>query len=136
MNIITTKLIVAGLLFLFTLLSGVWLSNSARPLGLALTTIHKLIAVGTVVMIGIAVNQLYKTADGKVIIEISVMVITGILFLALIVTGALLTREEMQLPEAILKIHQVVPLMALFASTIMVYLLARVNSLDVTQLKW
>lgn len=126
MNAITTKLIVAGILFLFTLISGVIVSHSGRPLSVGLVTIHKLIAVATVVLIGMAVNQLYKTGDGKVFIELSVTVITAVLFLALVATGALLTRD-IQLPEAILKVHQVVPLLALVSSTITVYLWARGN---------
>ncbi|GAB4538764.1 MAG: hypothetical protein Kow0063_26910 [Anaerolineae bacterium] len=126
MNTIATKLVVAGILFLFALISGVIISHSGRPLNVGLVTIHKLIAVATVVLIGMAVNQLYKTGDGRMIIGLSVIVITGVLFLTLIATGALLTRD-IQLPEAILKVHQVAPLLALVSSTIAVYLLARGN---------
>jgi hypothetical protein len=125
MEMITSKLIAAGILFLLTLISGVILSRSGRPLNIGLVTIHKLIAVGTVVLVGMAVYQLYKTADGKVIIEMSFMIITGILFLTLIATGALLTREEMQLPEVVLKLHQAAPFLALISSSINIYLLVR-----------
>ena len=124
----TSKLVTAGILFLFTLISGVIVSRSGRPLNIWLVTIHKLIAVGTVVLIGMAVNQLYKTADGKAFIETSIMVISAILFLALIATGAFLTREEMQLPEMVLKIHQVAPLLALISSAVTVYLLVKGHS--------
>ena len=128
MDTITSKLIVAGILFLFTLISGVIVSRSGKPLSIGLVTVHKLIAVGTVVLIGMAVNQLYKTVDGKAFIEMSIMVISTILFLALIATGALLTREEMQLPEFVLNIHKVAPLLALISSTVTVYLLVRGHS--------
>jgi hypothetical protein len=128
MEMITSKLIAAGILFLLTLISGVILSRSGRPLNIGLVTIHKLIAVGTVVLVGMAVYQLYKTADGKVIIEMSFMIITGILFLTLIATGALLTREEMQLPEVVLKLHQAAPFLALISSSINIYLLVRGRS--------
>ncbi len=128
MDTITSKLIVAGILFLLTLISGMIVSRSGRPLSIGLVTLHKLIAVSTVVLIGIALNQLYKTADGKVIIEMGITLIAGICFLALIATGALLTREEMQLPEVVLKIHQVAPLLALASSTITLFLLARGRS--------
>ena len=128
METVTTKLIAAGILFLLTLITGVIVSNSGRPLSVGLVTVHKLIAVGAVVLIGLAVNQLYKTADGKLFIELSVMVISGILFLALVATGALLTREEMRLPEVVLKVHQVAPLLALVSSTITIYLLVRSRS--------
>ena len=128
METITGKLIATGFLFLFTLISGLIVSRSGRPLNIWLVTVHKLVAVGTVVLIGIAANQLYKTSDGKVFIEMSVMIISAVLFLALIATGALLTREEMQLPEIVLNIHKIVPLLALVASTITVYLLVKGNS--------
>lgn len=128
MDTITSKLIAAGILFLLTLISGVILSRSGRPFSIGLVTLHKLIAAGTVVLIGMAVNQLYKTVDGKAFIEMSVMVISTILFLALIATGALLTREEMQLPEVVLSIHKLAPLLALVSSATTVYLLARGQS--------
>ena len=128
MGTITSKLIAAGILFLFTLISGAIVSRSGRPLSIWLVTLHKMIAIGAVVLIGLAVNQLYKTVDGKALIEMSVMVVSLILFLALIASGALLTREEMQLPEMVLKIHQVAPMLALISSSITVYLLVRGNS--------
>ena len=128
METISTKLIAAGILFLLTLISGFILSRSGRPLNVGLTTIHKLIAVGTIILIGMAVYQLYKTTEGKVFIEMSILFISGIFFLALIATGALLTREEMQLPEVVLKVHQLAPLLALVTSTLTIYLLVRGNS--------
>jgi hypothetical protein len=124
METTTTKLVAAGILFLLTLITGVIVSHSGRPLSVGLVTVHKLIAVGTVIFIGMAVNQLYKTVDGKAFLGLSVIVVSGILFLALIATGALLTREEMKLPEVVLKIHQAAPLLALACSSITVYLLA------------
>ena len=128
MNPLTTKLIFAGDLFLFTLISGVIVSHSGRPLNIWLVSVHKLIAIGTLVLVGVVINQLYKTAEGKVIVEISLIIISGILSLALIATGALLTREEMQLPEIVLTIHKMTPLLALVSSTLTVYLLVRGNS--------
>jgi hypothetical protein len=128
MDTITSKLIVAGILFLFTLISGVIISHSGRPLGIGLVTVHKLIAVGTVVLTGIAISQLYNTTDGKVFFELVLAVLTGILFLALIATGAFLTRAEMQLPEVVLKIHQVAPLLALAFSAMTIYLLVSSKS--------
>lgn len=125
MDTITSKLIVAGILFLFTLISGVILHHSSRPLSIGLVTIHKLIAVGSAVLVGMVVNQLYKTVDGKVFIEIGLMVISALLLLALIATGAFLTREEMQLPEFVLNIHKVAPLLALISSTLTIFLLSK-----------
>ena len=123
MDTITSKLIVAGILFLFTLISGVILHHSSRPLSIGLVTVHKLIAVGTAVLVGMTINQLYKSVDGKVLIEIGLMVISALLLLALIVTGAFLTREEMRLPEFVLNIHKAAPLLALISSTLTIFFL-------------
>lgn len=128
MDSITSKLIAAGILFLFTLISGVIVSHSGRPLSVALVTVHKLIAIGTIFLIGMALSQLYRTVDGKAFIGIGVIVASGVLFLAMIATGALLTREEMQLPEVVLRIHQAAPLLALVTSTAALYLLANGKS--------
>lgn len=128
MDTITSKLVVAGILFLLTLISGVFLHHSSRPLSIGLVTAHKLIAVGTAVLVVMAVNQLYKSVDGKVFIEIGLMIISALLLLALVATGALLTREEMQLPDLVLNIHKVAPLLALISSALTVYLLSRGRS--------
>jgi len=128
MDTITSKLVVAGILFLFTLISGVILHHSSRPLSIGMVTVHKLIAVGTAVLVGMVINQLYKTVDGKVLIGIGLTVISALLFLALIATGALLTREEMQLPDFVLIIHKVAPLLALISSTLTIFLLSRGQS--------
>ena len=122
MNATTTKLILAGLLFLFALLSGIWVSHSGKPINVVIFTIHKLIALATVIVIAMSVYDLYKALDLRTFIELAVIVSTGLLFLALFITGALLSRN-IPLPTAILRIHQVAPMLALVSSTITIYLL-------------
>ncbi len=128
MDTITSKLVVAGILFVFTLVSGVIVSHSGKPLNIWLVSVHKLIAVVSVVLIGMAVKQLYQTLDGRALVEMGMIAVSAILFLALIATGAFLTREEMQLPAMVLRIHQVAPLLALVFSTLSVYLLVKGNA--------
>ncbi len=122
MNTTATKLILAGLLFLFALLSGVWVGHSGKPINVVIFTIHKLIALTTVIVIAMSVYNLYKALDLRTFIELAVIVSTGLLFLALFITGALLSRNS-PLPAAILRIHQVAPMLALVSSTITIYLL-------------
>lgn len=123
MDTITSKLIAAGILALLTLVSGTIVSRAGKPQNIWLVSIHKLIAVGTVVLIVMAVNQLYKSADGRLFVILSIMVLSAVLFLALIATGAFLTREEMELPAFVLRVHQIVPLLALASSSLTIYLL-------------
>lgn len=127
MEAITTRLVAAGLLFLFTILSGVWLSNSGKPLNSMIFTIHKLIALGTVILVAVSVYNLFKALDLRSFMELVLIVSTGLVFLALIITGALLSRN-IPLPEAILRVHQVAPLLALVSSTITIYLLVSRNA--------
>ena len=127
MNVQTTKLIAAGLLFVFTLLSGVWLSNSGKPYNSGIFTIHKLIALATIILIGMGFYNLYKALDLQSFIAIAVIAASGLVFLALLVTGALLSLN-ISLSGMALKLHQALPLLALAASTITIYLLVSGNS--------
>jgi hypothetical protein len=86
-------------------------------------TIHKLIALATVIAIAMSVYHLYQALDLRTLIELAVIVSTGLLFLALFITGALLSRDT-PLPAAILRVHQVAPLLALVSATMTIYLLA------------
>ncbi len=127
MNYPTSKMIFCGLLFLFTAISGIWLSHTGKPLNGVIFTIHKLIALSTVIVIGINVTQLYSSLDIRSLLRLLVIAVTGLLFLALIVSGALLSLAK-PAPEAILRIHQVVTLLALSASAVTVSLLIRAGS--------
>jgi hypothetical protein len=124
MNISLTNPIVATLLAISTLLSGVWLSHSGKPLNIWIVTLHKMIAVITVIAIGMIVRDQYKALDLRNFLQPAAVSLAGLLFLALIATGALLTREEMEIPGLVLKVHQVAPLLALAASATAIYLLA------------
>lgn len=123
MNTTTTKLIAAGLLFVFTLLSGIWVSHAGKPINGTIFTIHKLIALAASIAIGMSVYTLFKGLDQRTLIEWAVVATTGLLFIALFITGALLSRNT-PLPVAILRIHQVAPLLALVSATLTLYLFA------------
>ncbi|RPI31180.1 MAG: hypothetical protein EHM70_12090 [Chloroflexota bacterium] len=127
MSTIVSKPVVAGLLLLFTLISGVWLSHSGKPLNMVVFTIHKLIAMATVIVIAANIYPLYRALDVRTFLEPVVIAVTGLLFLALFISGALLSRGN-PLPEAILRIHQVAPLLALAFSTMSIYLLVSSKS--------
>jgi hypothetical protein len=130
MSILTSKTAICGLLVLLTLISGVWLSHSGKPYNSMIFTIHKLIALATVIIIGVNVYHLLRVMDGNALVALSVIAVTGLLFLTLFISGALLSlipagllSLEKPMPEIILKIHQVAPLLALVSSTVMIHLL-------------
>ena len=121
MNPMTSKLIVTGLLLLFTLLSGVWLSHSGRPYNTVIFTLHKLIALGAVIFTVVTVQQLRTGMDTRTL-ALGASVVTGLLFLSLFASGALLSIGK---PDhiAILAIHRVAPLLAVIATAATVVLL-------------
>jgi hypothetical protein len=125
LNIPVSKLLACGLLFLLALVSGVWLTHSGKPYNGVIFNIHKLIALGTVIFTSIYIANLYKAADPKIITILFIMIAAGLLFLALFVSGALLSIGK-PASTVTLRIHQVAPLLALGASAVSIYLL--VNS--------
>jgi hypothetical protein len=125
MDILSSKLTVAGLLFLLTIVTGIVLSNSGRPLSIGLVTLHKLVAVVAMVLVGMSIKQVGEAAGGLALVELGLIVVSAIFCLGLIATGALLTREELQLPEWILIIHRVAPPAVLVTSTASFYMLTR-----------
>jgi hypothetical protein len=127
MSTTVSRLVVAGALSLLTLISGVWLSHSGKPLNVVIITIHKLVALATVIVIATNVYPLYRAVESRTFLELVLIVVTGLLFLALFVSGALLTRGS-PLPEAVLRVHQVAPLLALGLSVATLYLLASSKS--------
>ncbi len=117
-----SRIMVTGLLSFFTVISGVWLSHSGKPINVAIFTIHKLIALATVIVIAVNVYQLYRAVDIRAFVEVLIIAVTGLLFIALFVTGALLSLGK-PVPEAILMIHKVTPLLALISTGVSIYLL-------------
>ena len=127
MNTIVSRPVIAGLLLLFTLISGVWLSNSGKPLSVAIITIHKLIALATVIVTAAYVYQLYRAVDSRTFVELAVIAIAGLIIIVLFISGAFLSLGK-TMPGAILRIHQVAPLLALTFSALTVYLLVSSKS--------
>ncbi len=127
MNATTTRLIISASLFLITLISGVWLSNSGKPLNGIIFTGHKLIALATVILIGVTVNYLRQGVDIRTI-ELTAIILAGLSFLALFVSGAVLSIGR-AVPGFVLTIHQVALLVALVSSGISTYVLASGRSI-------
>jgi hypothetical protein len=117
----SSKIMYCGLGFVLTLISGIILSKSGRPLNSAIFTVHKLIAVGTVILIGVSIRDLYKAVDVSAL-YLFISAITGLFFLALVVSGALLSFDKLAVLP-VLRIHQIAPLLSLVFATITVYLL-------------
>ena len=100
-----TKIITAGILILITILSGLWLSKSGRPLNSLIFTIHKLAAVAAVIFLVLAVKSLPKDFDFTFIF-ILIITLLGLSFTASIITGGFLSFEK-TMPGFILTLHKI-----------------------------
>jgi hypothetical protein len=114
------KYVLTGVLFLLTLASGVWLTQSGKPLNVAIFTIHKLIALATVIVIAVTIYQLQPAVDLRLI----GIIVTGGLLLALFISGAVLSIGRPALEVALI-LHKVIPLLAAASTAGTLWLLAR-----------
>jgi hypothetical protein len=116
------RMVVIGVLFVLTLLSGLWVSNAGKPYNTWIFGFHKIFAMAAVIILGMRVVSLYKTLDIQSMILIAAIIAAALLLLALIVSGSLLSLD-ITLSGLSLKIHQIAPLVAVAASAITIYLL-------------
>ncbi len=109
------------MLFLFVFLSGLWLNRSGRPINTIILTIHKLIALGTLIFIGVTVYQINQTAQLSTAAVVTA-VITGVLFVVTIIAGGLLSLDR---PVSAMSIvHKVGPFLTVAGTIVTMVLLA------------
>ena len=117
------RLVGAGLFFLFIFLSGFWLSRSGKPYSAIILTIHKLISLAAVVLLGITIYRTNQAATLSTI-ELLAAIVTGLFFPGTIITGGLLSIDKI-MPAIILRLHQITPYLTVLCSTATLYLLSR-----------
>jgi len=122
MTVFTPGLLTAGGLFILSLASGAWLSHLGKPINILIVTIHKLISLGTVLFTGLAIYHLSRTADLSSS-ELSAIVVTGLLFLFLFITGALLSTGK-PVNKVISLIRKIAPLLSVISTAVTIFLLA------------
>jgi len=87
---IALKLILLGLLFTFTIASGIWLTNFGKPLNPIIFNIHKLMALASVIFTTVMVINFLKNTP--INLAVLILIIVSIMsMLALFVSGALMS---------------------------------------------
>lgn len=115
------RLVGLVLLFLIILISGVWLSRSGRPLNGILLNVHKLIALGVAVTIAVTAYRMHQAASLSPM-ELTVVVVTGALFLVTGIIGGILSTDKPP-AAALLRLHQVTPVLTALSTAGALYLL-------------
>jgi hypothetical protein len=121
MNTTLLRVTGSGLLFLLIFLSGFWLSRSGKPYPAIVFNIHKLIALGTVIFLGVTVSRIHPGAPLG-IMQVIAIAVTLLCFLINILTGGLLSIDK-TMPEIVHRLHEVTPYLIVLSSAISLYLL-------------
>jgi hypothetical protein len=99
-----SKFFLPIVLFLLTLTFGFWLGQVGRPYNGILFNIHKLIALGTVILAGI---QIFKTPGGfDLPLTIIALIVAGLCVVALFASGAFLSIGNLDY-QAMKTIHNI-----------------------------
>lgn len=110
-----------GLSFFFIFGSGIWLSLSGRPLNGGIFAIHKIVSLGVGIFLIITMYKLNQAAPLGMTTWIAI-VVTGLCFLGLVVSGSLLSFDK-SMTVTILRVHQILPILTLVSTAICLYLL-------------
>jgi hypothetical protein len=104
---LANRFITPGILFVLTLAFGFWLSHAGKPYNGLLFNVHKLIALGAVVLV---IIQLTKTPN--LLIPVSLVAVglglAAFSVIALFVSGALMSAGKLDY-ALMLTIHRVAP---------------------------
>jgi hypothetical protein len=130
MNASLTKVVGAGVIFLFLFGFGYWLSRLGKPYQPVLFNVHKLIGLGAVIFLVVILVQRHKLVPLR-LSEIVAMVVTALIFLATIVAGGLLSVEAagglagigQPVRLAISLVHKIFPYLAVLVTAVTLYLL-------------
>ena len=132
MGTLVSRIAVIGLLFLVTLLSGVWLSRnlklndprpSGKPLAGADAAVHKLVALAMMIVAGVTIRNLHRGIEFRSV-EFTALIVTGLLFLLMVVSGSLLSLGKARNDE-MLTLHKVGSLLTVIVTSWAIYLLTR-----------
>jgi hypothetical protein len=114
MNLLPNKIIsiciVCGLIFL----SGFWLSHKSKPYPLLFFTLHKLLAMGLLIYLGVLTNQLRQVGPFTPM-QLGLLVLSGVVFLLTIVSGGLVSIEK-ALPPIIRILHHGLPYLTVIST--------------------
>jgi hypothetical protein len=116
----TVRAIIAGVFFLLIFLSGIWLSRSGRPLNVGISTVHKLISLAAGIFLLVTIYQRHRVIPLNTTEWIAI-VVTGLCFLGTVASGGLLSSEAPR-PVAVLRVHQIVPVLTLLSSAATMFL--------------
>lgn len=114
-----SRLWLPGTAFILAVAFGVWVSVSGKPYNAVLFNVHKLIALGGVILTGIA---MYHTLKGLAspALYIALVAVVGLSVIALFFSGAMMSAGKVR-HDLMLAIHRVALIVLVLTAAAMVY---------------
>jgi hypothetical protein len=100
-----SKYILPSILFLLTLITGDWLSRAGKPYNHVLFNIHKLIALGTVVLTGIQTIKQLRGMEASSLVSV-LLIVAALCIITLFASGALMSAGKLDY-ALMLSIHRI-----------------------------
>jgi hypothetical protein len=91
---ILSRFVIAGIVFILTLVFGFWLSRSGRPYNGLLFNIHKLIALAAVIVTVVQLVGVLKGTDLPAL-SIALLALAALCAVGLFVSGALMSAGKL-----------------------------------------
>ena len=130
MNIVQLRFVSTGLFLLLIFPSGLWLSSSGKPYSAILFNLHKLIGLALFIFLFVNIYRRNHAAPLSTM-ELTACFVAGLLFIATIVSGGLVSMDTPALaggaretmPVSIAILHKLLPYLTLLAMTVSLFLL-------------
>ncbi len=114
MNGIVLKISIAGILFLLSVSTGIWLSKAGRPLKQGIFTLHKIISLLCIVFIVLIIYRLSSLIEKERTLYL-LLAVSALPVILSLVSGGILSFEK-PVNKAILWVHKVTPLLILISA--------------------
>jgi len=121
MSELQIRILGVGSFFGIVFLSGLALSRWGMPYNSAVLTLHKLIALAVLVFLVVSAYRKHQAGPlGG--LELAVIAITILLFVATIATGGALSTGK-RMPAVVSRLHQITPFLTVAGTAVALYLL-------------
>lgn len=109
-----------AIVFILTLLFGFWLSRRGKPYNGILFNIHKLIALGTVILLSMKIYDTFRNMEVQILLII-LLIVAGLCMVALFASGAFLSIGNMNY-RVMKTIHNIAPVLLVIATGLFFHL--------------
>ncbi len=125
-------IVITGLLFLVTLITGLVQSRnlrlndprlSGKPIASGIAAVHKLFALAALITAAVAIRRLHRGMEFTSI-ELTAVILAGVFFLLMIITGSLLSLGRPRSDE-LLAVHKIFSVLTVIPTFGVIYLLIR-----------